>query len=199
LRRVTEPFFTTKEQGKGTGLGLSTVYGFAKQSGGALRIYSEVGCGTTVRLFFPSIVQAAVSEVASKKDNGLSEVPSGETVLIVEDQDDVGALVESILRKTGYQTLRVANAMEAIELLGKGVHVDLLFTDLIMPGGINGIALARQAIQLLPKLKVLLTTGYAEVDFDRHGANRAEFELISKPFRRAELVSKVRKVLDGQH
>lgn len=197
LRRVAEPFFTTKEQGKGTGLGLSTVYGFSKQSGGALRIYSEVGCGTTVRLFFPVIgqkLEQSQPHVESAPDFQLA----GESILIVEDQDDVGVLVENILRDMGYRTKRVSNAAAAIALLEQSVPVDLLFTDLIMPGGINGIALARQAKQLNSQVKVLLTTGYAEVDFERHGAEKAEFELISKPFRRAELAAKIRKVLDGQ-
>ncbi|WP_207540347.1 histidine kinase famiy protein [Sabulicella rubraurantiaca] len=195
LRRVTEPFFTTKEQGKGTGLGLSMVYGFAKQSGGALRLYSEPGIGTTVRLFFPAIKSDAPRGAGPARP--LDPRPGRETVLLVEDQQDVGDLAETVLEDFGYQVLRASNAQEALAVLEGEKRVDLLFTDLIMPGGMNGVVLARLARRSRPRLKVLLTTGYAEMSLERIEAGGSEFDVIQKPYRRSELAAKVRMVIDG--
>ena len=196
LKRVTEPFFTTKEQGKGTGLGLSMAYGFIKQSGGTLRIYSEVGHGTTVRFFFPAATQASEPRGA-QEPRPLDQRAGSETILIVEDQEDVGQLAQAVLEDFGYKVRRASNGHEAMDVLEGEDHVDLLFTDLIMPGGINGVMLARRARQARPRLKVLLTTGYAELSFERETAGGPEFDLINKPYRRSELAAKVRQVLDG--
>ncbi len=196
VKRALEPFFTTKEQGKGTGLGLSMVYGFAKQSGGAVRIYSEVGHGTTIRLYFPAI--GASSTPRGSAGSKLRDEKSGsEVVLIVEDQADVAELAEAILSDFGYVTLLAGNAEEALQILDSAQHVDLLFSDLIMPGGMNGIMLAREARRRQPKLRILLTTGYAEASLERLDARGNEFDLISKPYRRSELATKVRQVIDG--
>jgi PAS domain S-box-containing protein len=196
LKRVTEPFFTTKEQGRGTGLGLSMVYGFAKQSGGALRIYSELGHGTTVRLFFPAEARTADPQGA-KPPRPLDDRRGTETILVVEDQQDVGDLAQSVLEDFGYLVLRASNGRDALEVLEGDERIDLLFTDLIMPGGMNGVMLAREARRARPKLKVMLTTGYAELSLERENAGGSEFDLINKPYRRSELATRVRQVLDG--
>ncbi|KQO70829.1 hybrid sensor histidine kinase/response regulator [Methylobacterium sp. Leaf88] len=195
LARVMDPFFTTKEEGKGTGLGLSMVYGFAKQSGGAARIESVLGAGTVVRLSFPA-TETAVFEAAPAAV-GPQEGSGTETILIVDDREDVAELARTILRDFGYSTLMAQNGREALEVLESGNAIDLLFTDLIMPGGMNGIALGREAKRRRPDLKVLLTTGYAEASLERTDAGGSEFDLLNKPYRRTDLVRRVRAVLDG--
>ncbi|KAA0124485.1 PAS domain-containing protein [Methylobacterium sp. P1-11] len=195
LARVMDPFFTTKEEGKGTGLGLSMVYGFAKQSGGAAQIESTVGAGTTVRLSFP----ATDGDVNAPAKVSLRSVDrqGTETILIVDDREDVAELARTILRDFGYTTLVACNAREALEILDSSEKVDLLFTDLIMPGGMNGVLLAREARRRQPKLKVLLATGYAEASLERTDIGGSEFDLLNKPYRRTELVRRVRAILDG--
>lgn len=195
LARVMDPFFTTKEEGKGTGLGLSMVYGFAKQSGGAAQIESAVGAGTTVRLSFP----ATDGDVNSPAKVSLRSVDrqGSETILIVDDREDVAELARTILRDFGYTTLVASNAREALEILDSSERIDLLFTDLIMPGGMNGVLLAREARRRQPKLKVLLATGYAEASLERTDIGGSEFDLLNKPYRRTELVRRVRAILDG--
>jgi PAS domain S-box-containing protein len=195
LARVMDPFFTTKEEGKGTGLGLSMVYGFAKQSGGAAQIESTVGEGTTVRLSFP----ATDGDVNAPAKVSLRAVDrqGTETILIVDDREDVAELARTILRDFGYTTLTAGNAREALEILDSTGRVDLLFTDLIMPGGMNGVLLAREALRRQPRLKVLLATGYAEASLERTDIGGSEFDLLNKPYRRTELVRRVRALLDG--
>jgi PAS domain S-box-containing protein len=195
LARVMDPFFTTKEEGKGTGLGLSMVYGFAKQSGGAAQIESQVGHGTTVRLSFP----ATDGEARAKPEASLraADRPGTETILIVDDREDVAELARTILRDFGYTTLVASNGREALEILDGGEGIDLLFTDLIMPGGMNGVLLAREAQRRQPQLKVLLTTGYAEASLERTDVGGSEFDLLNKPYRRTDLIRRVRAVLDG--
>lgn len=197
LARVLDPFFTTKEEGKGTGLGLSMVYGFAKQSGGAVRLYSEEGHGTTVRLYFP--IDDNVENMAPRDSRTRRpfDRQGDETILIVEDRPDIAELARLFLGDQGYATHVVYNAREALELLDSGVHVDLLYSDLIMPGGLNGVMLAREARRRRPKIKVLLTTGYAESSIERTDAGGNEFEVLAKPYNRQELIRKVRMVLDG--
>jgi PAS domain S-box-containing protein len=197
LAHVLDPFFTTKEEGKGTGLGLSMVYGFAKQSGGAVRLYSEEGHGTTVRLYFPiddNVENPAPRDARVRRS---FDRQGDETILIVEDRPDIAELARLFLDDQGYVTHVVHNARQALELLDTGVHVDLLYSDLIMPGGLNGVMLAREARRRRPKLKVLLTTGYAESSIERTDAGGTEFDVLSKPYNRQELTRKVRMVLDG--
>ncbi|WP_082448260.1 MULTISPECIES: histidine kinase famiy protein [unclassified Sphingomonas] len=194
--RVTEPFFTTKDQGKGTGLGLSMVYGFMKQSNGALRIESEEGKGTTIRLLFPA-VDSAADPLGQRMPRAEAESQGSETVLVVEDQSDVGDLAEAILGDFGYRILRASNGPDAVAILESGRPIDLLFTDLIMPGGMNGVMLAREARRQRPRLKILLTTGYAEASIERVDARGTEFDLINKPYKRVDLAARVRQVLDG--
>jgi PAS domain S-box-containing protein len=195
LTRVMDPFFTTKEEGKGTGLGLSMVYGFAKQSGGAARIESTLGEGTVVRLSFPATEQAATDVIAPSLP--VADGSGTESILIVDDRDDVAELARTILRDFGYTTLMARNGRDALDILESGGTVDLLFTDLIMPGGMNGIMLAREARALRPDLRVLLTTGYAEASLERTDAGGSAFDLLNKPYRRTDLVHRIRTVLDG--
>ncbi|GEP11079.1 histidine kinase famiy protein [Methylobacterium gnaphalii] len=195
LARVMDPFFTTKEEGRGTGLGLSMVYGFAKQSGGTAQVSSVVGEGTTVRLSFPATN-------GGDRPEGLRVPPEAdgmgtETVLIVDDREDVADLARTILRDYGYITLTTANGREALQILEARSDIALLFSDLIMPGGMNGLMLAREARRRRPELKVLLTTGYAEQSLERTDVGGSEFDILNKPYRRADLVRRVRSALDA--
>jgi len=196
LKRVTEPFFTTKEQGKGTGLGLSMVYGFMKQSGGSLHLFSEEGHGTSVHMLFPC-EDAPAEQRFVQSPRSLADKRGAETVLVVEDQIDVGDYAEIVLSEFGYTVLRAENAREALDVLEGAGHIDLLFSDLIMPGGMNGVVLAREIKRRRPRMRVLLTTGYAESSIERVDARGAEFDLIQKPYKRSELATKVRQLLDG--
>ncbi|MEA1834861.1 hybrid sensor histidine kinase/response regulator [Methylobacterium durans] len=195
LTRVMEPFFTTKGEGKGTGLGLAMVYGFAKQSGGSVKIYSEVGHGTTVRLLFPASDQKIEDE--RKASQRAADRHGTETVLVVDDRPDVAATAGIILEDFGYRVTVVDGPKAALEVLDGEARIDLLFTDLIMPGGMNGVMLARAARERQPKIRVLLTTGYAEASLERTDAGGTEFEVINKPYKRMELARRVRRVLDG--
>jgi PAS domain S-box-containing protein len=187
--RALEPFYTTKEIGKGSGLGLSTVYGFAKQSGGGLRLESEPGAGTRVTLYLP----AAPSNSPDLRRDGAGEAPrrGAGSILVVEDDADVRDVSVEILRGLGYGTLVARDGKEALELLRRPGRIDLLFTDLVMPGGISGVALARQAQEMRPGLPVLLTTGYA----GQEAAAADEFPTIPKPFRSAELGRAVARLI----
>jgi len=195
LSRVMEPFFTTKGEGKGTGLGLAMVYGFAKQSGGSVKIYSEVGHGTTVRLLFPASDQKVEDEI--KPTTRAADRHGTETVLVVDDRPDVAATAGTILEDFGYTVLVVDNPVAALDILDGEGRIDLLFTDLIMPGGMNGVMLARAARERQPRIRVLLTTGYAEASMERTDAGGTEFEIINKPYKRMELARRVRRVIDG--
>jgi PAS domain S-box-containing protein len=199
ISRVMDPFFTTKEEGKGTGLGLSMVYGFMKQSNGAVGIDSTPGEGTTVRLFFPE-ADGRDGELPVRGSIGprpADDRKGSETILVVDDRPEVADLAEAILADYGYHILKAGNGREALDVLDKAERVDMLFSDLIMPGGMNGVVLAREAKRRQPKLKVLLTTGYAEASLERQDAGGTEFDVLNKPYRRLELARKVREVLDG--
>ncbi len=192
--RVLEPFFTTKDVGRGSGLGLSMVYGFTKQSGGTTRIYSEEGVGTTVRLYFPAEDGGVVDPVKEvRKDD---EQRGAGSVLVVEDREDVAELAKLILEDYGYAVDVAYNAREALARLDRAKY-DLLFTDLIMPGGMNGVMLAREVRRRVPGMRILLTTGYAENAIERTDAGGSEFDVISKPYLPQELAKKVRRLLDG--
>jgi PAS domain S-box-containing protein len=194
LNRVMEPFFTTKEEGRGTGLGLSMVYGFARQSGGTVRIESSPGAGTTVHLYFPE----AEDEVAPRPHSPrASERPGTETILVVDDRTEVAELARAILEEFGYTVHLAHDGQEAMRIIAGDRPLDMLFTDLIMPGGMNGVMLAREARRHRPRLKVLLTTGYADDSLNRDEVGGTEFDVINKPYGRAELARRVRIVLDG--
>jgi signal transduction histidine kinase/DNA-binding response OmpR family regulator len=192
LERACEPFFTTKPEGAGTGLGLSMAYGFVKQTGGHFRIYSEVGEGTTVRLYFPRTFEA---EDATTR---LSDVvPQGgrETVLVVEDDPAVQGTVVEMLGSLGYRVLKADNATDAYGIVKSGLPIDLLFTDVVMPGPMRSPELARLARALLPDLAVLFTSGYTQNAIVHGGRLDAGVELLSKPYGRDQLARKVRHVL----
>ncbi len=197
LDRVVEPFFTTKEEGKGTGLGLSMIYGFAKQSRGHMRLYSEVGHGTTVRLYLPRAAPGAtvVEEApADSADEGTGDA----TILVVEDNAEVRRVVARQLGGLGYRVIESANAAAALQALATET-VDLLFTDVIMPGGMTGIELAGQARRLRPGLKVLVTSGFAEASLNLGGEAGGDIGVLSKPYRKEELARHVRRALRGNY
>ncbi len=192
LAQVFEPFFSTKPEGKGTGLGLSMVYGFAKQSGGHVMIDSEPGQGTTVTLYLPRTLQA--EEVAAP----LPAAPGAggsETILVAEDDGQVRATVVETLRDCGYRVLEAADAESALAMIENGAAVDLLFTDVVMPGLLASSDMARRACQRLPNLAVLFTSGYTQDTIVHGGRLDAGVELLSKPYDRETLARKVRHVL----
>jgi PAS domain S-box-containing protein len=195
LARVFEPFFSTKEVGKGTGLGLSMVFGFVKQSGGHIKIYSELGKGTTVKLYLPRSYEArgAGDAAVSMKQ----EEPHGsETILLVEDDELVRTHVEGLLQHLGYKVVVAHNGVAGLALLEQGLNVDLLFTDVVMPGGMSGRQLVEKVKALRPNLKTLYTSGYTENAIVHHGHLDPGVHLIRKPYRRQELALKLRAVLD---
>jgi signal transduction histidine kinase len=194
LHRVFDPFFTTKEVGKGSGLGLSMVYGFVKQSGGHVKIYSEQGHGTTVKLYLPKATVAAQHETDSAS---LAPLEGGhETVLVVEDDVLVRDYVVAQVRSLGYVTLFASNANEALAILDGDISVDLLFTDVIMPGLINGRMLAAEALKRRPHLQVLYTSGYTENAIVHHGRLDPGVLLLVKPYRKSDLARMIRKALN---
>jgi len=193
--RAFEPFFTTKESGQGTGLGLSQVYGFIKQSGGHCTIYSEPGQGTTVKLYLPRHL-GAVEPVATAAP-AAAGISSGETILLVEDDDDVRAFAADLLRDLGYRVLAAATGPEGLRLLDQHPEVRLLFTDVALPGGMTGRQLAEEAERRHPGLKVLYTTGYARNAIVHQGRLDPGVELIVKPFSSAALAGKIRHLLDS--
>ena len=190
--RVFEPFYTTKAEGEGTGLGLSQVYGFVKQSGGHIKLYSELGQGTTVKLYLPRSRRPA--DVAEAPLAGPVEGGT-ETILVVEDDVAVREAVVEILSDLGYSVLKAGDAEAALSVLSSGARVDLLFTDVVMPGPVKTRDLARRAQALLPSLKVLYTSGYTANAIIHDGRLDADVLLLSKPYRREELARRVRRVL----
>ncbi len=196
LAQVFEPFFTTKEVGKGTGLGLSQVYGFVRQSGGHVRIYSEVGEGTTVKIYLPRLAGAATAAEFEVRAPTVADVRGDETVLVVEDHEDLRAYSVSVLAEAGYRVLEANSGPEALALLERGSRVDLLFTDVVLPDGMDGRRLANEAARRNPRLKVLYTTGYTRNAIVHNGRLDPGVQLITKPFTSAELTAKVRQVLD---
>jgi PAS domain S-box-containing protein len=191
--RVFEPFFTTKDVGKGSGLGLSMVYGFVKQSGGHIAIYSEEGHGTAIKLYLPRAPElASLAEV-------VPAVPiegGHETVLVVEDDPPVRALVITQLESLGYTALAASNGAEALRMIEQGVAFDLLFTDVIMPGGMNGRQLAEEALKRRPSLKVLFTSGYPQDAIVHHGRLDPGVLLLAKPYRKSDLAHMIRAAIN---
>ena len=193
---VFEPFFTTKAVGAGSGLGLSMVYGFVKQSGGYVTIYSEEGEGTTIKLYLPRSTETEAVE--RKSVPGEVPVARGETVLVVEDDPDVRTLAVALLSSLGYQILEAATGVAALEQLGSTTRVNLLLTDVMLAGGMNGRELAAEAERRALGIQVLYMSGYTADAIMHHGRLDADAELLQKPFRRADLARAVRRVLDGQ-
>lgn len=196
LERAFEPFFTTKDVGKGTGLGLSQVYGFVLQSKGYVRIYSEEREGTVVKLYLPRR-ESTPSPTLEVGKTDASFVGSGETILVVEDHDDLRAYSTGALREMGYTTLEAANAEAALAILKTDIAVDLVFTDVVLPGDMNGRQLADAAAKYRPGVKVLFTTGYTRNAIVHNGQLDPGIQLLSKPFTFSDLGLKVRAVLAG--
>jgi PAS domain S-box-containing protein len=196
LVRAFEPFFTTKETGKGSGLGLALVYGFVKQSGGHVKIYSEPGHGTTVKIYLPPI-KAAAEEVPIAAEAPRPQPKGNETVLVVEDEDDVRELACRLLSGLGYRVLKAGDSRTALSILEHEPAVDLLFTDVVLPGGVNGPELARRAANQGRQLKVLYTSGYTGNAIQQLDTLAADVRLICKPYPIDELAHKVRSALDG--
>jgi CheY-like chemotaxis protein len=195
MERACEPFFSTKPEGHGTGLGLSMAYGFVKQTGGHFKIYSEEGHGTTFKLYFPRSfeVPASIAQIQS----GAATGPLGgdETILVVEDDLSVQATVVELLRSMGYRVLKADNADSALGILKSGMPIDLLFTDVVMPGQMRSPELARHAKSLHPAIAVLFTSGYTQNAIVHGGRLDPGVELLSKPYGREQLARKVRSML----
>ena len=193
LSRVFDPFFTTKEVGKGTGLGLSMVYGFVKQSQGHVQVYSEPGQGTSVKLYLPK--SSEMSEPIIPGSVSITELRGSETILLVEDNESVREFAKLQLTSLGYVVLDAANGLDALEILNRNKDVNLLFTDIVMPGGLNGRELARRACEINPGLKVLYCSGYAEQATLRRGLLEKDMQLLNKPYSRLGLATRIRGVL----
>ena len=200
LDRVFEPFFTTKDEGKGTGLGLSMVYGFVKQSHGHVKIYSEPGHGTAVRLYLPRSQDAALSSAAEQPllaDTSMSAA----TILVVEDNPDVRAVAVRQLTELGYKVVEAPSGKAALDILKEDDHqIDLLFTDVVMPGGMTGDILASEARMTRPDLKVLFTSGFPQATAMHNGGQTLEVvqgSMLSKPYRKYELARRVRETLSS--
>ena len=200
LDRVFEPFFTTKPPGEGSGLGLAMVHGFVKQSGGHVRIYSEEGHGTTVKIYLPRLLQAeevsAVPAARPIEDTTVPRARQSETILVVEDNGGVRDYAKVVLSELGYRVLEAGDANQALRLLAAN-SVDLLFTDVVLPGPMTGRALADKASKMRPGLPILFTTGYTRNAIVHQGRLDADVHLLNKPFTQQDLVRKIRELLDA--
>ena len=199
LDRVFEPFFTTKSAEAGSGLGLAMVHGFVKQSGGHVRIYSEVGHGTTVKIYLPRLAAAAdlaaspAGEVASTL--AIPRASNHETILVVEDNDEVRAYAKSALQELGFKVIEAATAEDGLRSVENGAQVDLLFTDVVLPNGFSGRQLSDKVLELLPLLPVLFTTGYTRNAIVHHGRLDPDVELLNKPYTQRDLARKIGELL----
>jgi CheY-like chemotaxis protein len=197
IEKAFEPFFTTKSLGEGTGLGLSQVYGFVKQSGGHIKIYSEPGEGTTVRIYFPRISTPASIAEQRQAPSPIPELGGNETILVVEDDADVRVYTTEILHELGYRVLEAHEGDTALGFLASEPDIKLLFTDIGLPGPFNGRQLADEARKRRPDIKVLFTTGYAHNAIIHHGRLDPGVHLIVKPFSFAGLAAKIRQILEN--
>jgi CheY-like chemotaxis protein len=195
LNHAFEPFFTTKEAGQGTGLGLSQVYGFVKQSGGHVKIYSEVGQGTTIKMYFPRY-HGASAPLSDEPEEPFPEGDKLEAILVVEDDADLRTYVANVLRDLNYQVIAASSAQSALTILMQDQpSIDLMLTDVVMPG-INGRELGKRAMQIRPGLKVLYMTGYSSNAVVHQGRLDEGVDLLEKPVSQAKLALRVRQLLD---
>lgn len=194
IDHIFEPFFTTKEHGKGTGLGLSMVFGFLKQSGGHINVYSEAGQGTTVRLYLPRAKTAA--DTAGTRATAAFERGGHEAILAVEDNAELRRVVARQLKDLGYRLFEAEDGAAALKIL-ESEPIDLLFTDVVMPGGVNGYDLARTAVSRWPAMKVLLTSGFPETRLNDNGGPPVNMRLLIKPYRKDDLARALREILDA--
>jgi two-component system NtrC family sensor kinase len=198
--RAFEPFFTTKPVGAGTGLGLSQTYGFAKQSGGHIRIYSEVGEGTTIKLYFPRLTgQHEIPAWSARQSGAPSPDHAGgnESVLVVEDDPQVNKLAVETLEERGYRVLSAPDGPTALRMLD-AAPIDLLLTDVVLPNGMNGRQLSEEVLRRRPDVKVLFVTGYTRNAIIHHGRLDPDIDLLTKPFTADALTRKIRQILDGK-
>jgi signal transduction histidine kinase/ActR/RegA family two-component response regulator len=200
LGRVFEPFFTTKAVEAGSGLGLAQVHGFVKQTGGHVRIYSEVGHGTTVKIYLPRMhaaeAMAAIPAPVAESVAPLAHAKADETILVVEDNEDVSEYARGALEELGYKIIEAGDAAEALRLAADGARIDLLFTDVVLPGGVSGRQLSDNILKLRPDLPVLFTTGYTRNAIVHHGRLDPDVQLLNKPYTQQDLLRKVRELLD---
>jgi signal transduction histidine kinase len=195
LARAFDPFFTTKEVGKGSGLGLSQVYGFAKTAGGHVKIDSELGVGTMVKLYLPQSADRLISSELEAEPAPVRAASGRGTILVVEDDEEVLAVTADSLREFGYQVVTAVSGAQALEILMGSQPIDLMLSDVIMPGGINGAQLAVRARHVRPELKVLLTSGYTAAALNREHGLPDNLDIVGKPYRREELAKKLRLVI----
>jgi CheY-like chemotaxis protein len=195
IARAFDPFFTTKPLGAGTGLGLSMIYGFARQSGGQVRIYSEVGHGATVCLYLPRHVGEAETTETQPELSEVAHITQGETVLVVDDEPVVRMLVVDVLQELGYTAIEAEDGQSGLKVLQSPARIDLLITDIGLPGGLNGRQVADAARNLRPELKVLFITGYAENAVLSHGHIDAGMHVLTKPFAMEALASRITGLL----
>jgi CheY-like chemotaxis protein len=190
--RVFEPFFTTKGVGKGTGLGLSMVYGFVKQSGGHIKLYSEEGHGTTFKIYLP---RAGTAVIDSAEGPLMPVVGGHETILVVEDDPVVRASVTTQLKSMGYRVMLAENGVDALAFIDEGAAFDLLFTDVVMPGLLDGRKLVEEVRKKHPSVKVLFTSGYTQDAIVHHGRLDPDVLLLPKPYRKTDLALMIRKAI----
>jgi len=196
--RAFDPFYTTKPMGEGTGLGLSMIYGFARQSGGQVRIYSEVGQGTTMCIYLPRHYGDAADDGDLASSATLPTAGEGRhTVMVVDDEPTIRMLVVEILEEMGHTVLEAGDGAAAVRLLNTGAHIDLLITDVGLPGQMNGRQVADAALQLLPGLKVLFITGYAENAVIGNAPLAPHMALVTKPFAMDVIAARIRAMLEG--
>jgi CheY-like chemotaxis protein len=195
--RAFDPFFTTKPAGQGTGLGLSMIYGFAKQSNGQVRIYSELDHGTTVKIYLPRHVGKSTDQTVEIDRAEAPRAEQGETVLVVDDEPTIRMVIGDTLAELGYRTIEVADAASGLKLLDSDVKIDLLITDVGLPGGMNGKEMVDAARAKRPKLKVLFITGYAENAAITNGHLEPGMEVMSKPFSMDKLAARIRSIIEA--
>ena len=192
---IFEPFYTTKDKDKGTGLGMSMVYGFVKRFDGFIKIYSELGAGTSIHLYLPRAAALKADIMSTAMDD--AELPQGnETVLIVDDEVDLLNLAKNHLTALGYKVYMAENASQALDILNRQNDINLLFSDVVMPGGMNGFELAQRATEDKPELKVLITSGFTSKTIEQAGHSLFSAHILSKPYRKADLAQHIRTVLD---
>jgi CheY-like chemotaxis protein len=196
--RVFEPFFTTKPQGHGTGLGLAQVYGFIKQSNGHVMIYSEPGQGTSVKLYLPRLRGVVSEDTLPAAPAAVAPASRGETILVVEDEENVRNFSVEVLEDYGYHVVAAENADSALKVLEGVAEIDMLFTDVVLTGSMNGRLLANEVLRLRPNAAVLFTTGYTRNAIIHHGRLDDGIDFIGKPFTASALGQMVRKVLDRE-
>jgi CheY-like chemotaxis protein len=198
VAKAFDPFFTTKPTGQGTGLGLSMVYGFAKQSNGQARIYSEIGQGTSVKIYLPRHIGKSQDKDLDAEAAEVPRAGEGETVLVVDDEPTIRMLIGDTLSDLGYRAIEVADAASGLQILESDVNIDLLITDVGLPGGMNGKEMADLARVKRPKLKVLFITGYAENAAITNGHLDPRMEVMSKPFSMDKLATRIRSIIESK-